>query len=150
MFALVMMAAVSCGGDDDNLSEGNRYPVAESELTPTKGKLFYLWGEYTSNNFRQYYCLYHLVTGIDPSLFSTDIPTEFPMGFKGAWDGNKKETVLQRGFSYTFTNSILSITFNKDKSTEVLKVQKAQNRPLQNGDKIYLNDSPFTVQIEYI
>lgn len=145
---MVIATMASCSSDDDGPSEEGRFPVAESELTPSKGKLFYLWGEYNSNNFRQYYCLYYYDLNLDLGSLGIDVPSGITSGFKGAWDGNQKKTVIQRAFSYKFENSTLSITFDKDKSTEVLRVQKILNRTLQNGDKIYLNESPFTVQIE--
>lgn len=149
LFSTLMMTSLaSCGDDDDDLTDGTRYPVSKAELTPQKGKLFYLWGEYNSNNFRQYYCLYYYDIDIDLSSYGIDVPSGFTSGFKGSWDGNQKKTVYTRSFSYTFNNSILTITFDKEKSQEVLKVQKVHNRTLQNGDKIYLNESPFTVQIE--
>lgn len=148
LLLVVFLSFVSCSKDSDSTTEEGRFPVAESELTPEKGKLFYLWGDYNDSNFRQYYCLYHYDLNFDLKNYGIDIPTGFNNGFKGSWDGNKKKTVSQRGFSYTFSNSTLSITFSEDKSKEELRIQKTQNRTLKNGDKIYMNEKPYTVQIE--
>ena len=138
-------------GYNEFIKNSKEYHPNEENVTIYKeidNMTFHLGSEYNSNNFRQYYCLYYYDIDIDLSSYGIDVPSGFTSGFKGSWDGNQKKTVYTRSFSYTFNNSILTITFDKEKSQEVLKVQKVHNRTLQNGDKIYLNESPFTVQIE--
>ena len=138
--SVLCLSNLSCSKDDKEDDIKTLYPVSDSELTPKEKELFTLWGD-SNDGFIQYYRIY--------TYFSQD--KAYLNGWKSTYDDNLGTTVYSQSCFYEISNSILTVTY-KEKSTKVqLKVQKAKERPLQNGDKLYLDDIPYTFKVsDYI
>ncbi len=133
---LLMIIMISCSKEERNtfVDDGSRYSVSNTEISPANDVTYYLWEENSNSSIITYYCFYYL------PILNT------PAGFKGAWDNNKKKTVSQESFDYSLDNSILTIEYSSN--VEVFKMEKAKNRPIQDGDRIFLNNRQYRVQIE--
>ena len=135
IFLSLMAIMTSCSKEEKNafVDDGSRYPVSESELSPAKNVAYYFWEDYSNSSFITYYSFY-LIPMLD--TFS---------GFKGTWDDDRRKTVAKESYSYSITNSILTLKYSSFE--EVFVLEKAKNRPLQDGDRVYLNNIQYRVQI---
>ena len=126
----------SCSKEEKNsfVDDGSRYPINDSEFVPTNDVFYYLWEENSNSSIRTYYCFYYL------PIINT------PAGFKGTWDDNKKKSVSEESFDYSIVNSILTMDYSS--YVEVFKIEKTKDRPIQDGDRIFLNNRQYRVQKE--
>ena len=127
----LIVIMTSCSKEEQNpfVDEGSRYPVSESDISPTKDVTYYFWEEKSNSSIITYYCFYSV-----PILNTT-------AGFKGSWDDNKKKTVSQEVFDYSIENSFLTMSYSTHK--EVFMMEKMKNRPIEDGDRVFLNGKQF-------
>ena len=121
----------ACSDDEEESTQPEeRFKVADNELTPATGTILYLNGKYNAHKICTYYC------------FSPRVC------FKGILSATEGKTIFSDIFTYSLSNSTLTVTFTETKKQETFKLEKTKDRPLQNGDKIYLNEDQYTVDIK--
>ena len=133
---LLMIIMISCSKEERNtfVDDGSRYSVSNTEISPANDVTYYLWEENSNSSIRTYYCFYYL------PIINT------PAAFKGTWDDNKKKSVSEESFDYSIVNSILTMEYSS--YVEVFKIEKTKDRPIQDGDRIFLNNRQYRVQKE--